>query len=190
MKNILILKSQHYKLVSILIFIFSIVNSAYNQDIRPNETNGLNEEFIFKQNQLKNEVKINLAYVTFGIIEASYERLLPKNSSIGVVFGKSLIREYGLNFHSIVFYRLFFGEQSGSGFFIEANGAYWRDNTYYSSENFGSNGLGLAVGGKFFRGKSLHGEFVLGFGRSLTTSYYTDFEDFYPRFAISLGHRF
>jgi hypothetical protein len=45
------------------------------------------------------------------------------------------------------------------------------------------------VGVKFFRCKRFHGEVVFGYGRTLTDKT-SDFQEAYPRFAISVGQRF
>lgn len=137
---------------------------------------------------LKNEVRINVAYAGFGYLEGTYERLLPKNTSAGVVFGKSIEEEIDLNYHIIAFYRLFFGQTKieGSGFFIEADVALWKEDRRSNANT--SNGAGLAVGGKFFRGNRFHGEVVLGVGRIITDN--SDFQDSYPRITVSLGYRF
>ncbi len=137
---------------------------------------------------LKNEYKANLAYILFGYVEVQYERILPSNSSAGIVFGKS-IREMDLDYHLMAFYRLFFSKQSGMGFFIEGSGAFWKEDNFFFGETTNSAGVGVAIGGKFFRSGGFHGEFVLGLGRTLTDSF-GDFEESYPRFAINLGQRF
>ncbi|MBK8547777.1 MAG: hypothetical protein IPL63_10460 [Saprospiraceae bacterium] len=104
---------------------------------------------------------------------------------MGIGFGKSIEEDLEFNYHVIVFYRLFFGGQLGKGFFLEANGVYWKE---YYYEN-GRLGIGFAVGGKFFRGKRFHGECVVGYGRTLAKNSF-DFQSGYPRLAISIGHRF
>jgi len=180
-----IFKSHFYKIFIALIITVSTVNIVYTQKYKRINFNAPNEEVSEKQGSLKNEVKLNLAFVPFGYFEAFYERLLPENSSLGIGFGKSIKEDLELNYHVILFYRLFFGEQLGKGFFIEANGVYWNED-YYDNNN---NGIGLAVGGKFFRGKRFHGECVVGYGRTLTENS-SDFQGSYPRFAISIGHRF
>ena len=180
-----IYKSHLYRIFIALIITLSTVNIAYTQKYKRINFNAPNKEVSEKQGPLKNEVKLNLAYIPFGYFEAFYERLLPANSSLGIGFGKSIKEDLDFNYHVILFYRLFFDEQLGKGFFIEANGAYWKGHYY---EN-GSRGIGLAVGGKFFRGKRFHGECVIGFGRTLAENSPV-FEGTYPRFAISIGHRF
>lgn len=102
--------------------------------------------------------------------------------------GKSIKEDIQFNYHLIGFYRLFFGGQLGKGFFIEANGVFWKERHRYVERGI-SNGVGIAVGGKFFRGKRFHGEFVFGYGKTLIDES-SDFYDAYPRFAISVGHRF
>jgi hypothetical protein len=175
-----ILKSQFYKLLGVLMITAGALNQSYTQE------NKTNVDLTKNTDLLKNEVKLNLAYAPFGYLEGAYERLLPGNSSLGLAIGKSIFDDIDLNYHAIVFYRLFFGGELGKGFFIEANGAYWKDVDDYGDAG---KGIGVAVGGKFFRGRRFHGEFVFGYGRTLTQNPY-EFEDAYPRFAISLGHRF
>lgn len=137
--------------------------------------------------QKKNEVKINLAYASFGYIEATYERLLPWNTSAGLVVGKS-VEDDDINYHFLSFYRLFFGQGQGSGFFIEANAALWNEESFRfeTRDNYGA---GIAVGGKFFRGERFHGEVVAGIGRVLS-DYSPDFDEFYPRIGFFIGYRF
>lgn len=180
-----IYKSHLYRMLIALIITVSTVNIVYTQNYKRINFNAPNKEVSEKQDTLKNEVKLNWAYVPFGYFEAFYERILPENFSWGIGFGKSIKKDSELNYHIIVFYRLFFGEQLGKGFFIEANGAVWNDH-YGESYN---NGIGLAVGGKFFRGERFHGECVFGYGRVFTQKS-TDFQNGYPRFAISIGRRF
>ena len=171
-------------LLCTILSIIGVTNKAVAQEEATHQNDFLNEELADK----KNELKLNLAYAPFGYLEASYERLLPANTSIGLAFGKSIKEDIDLNYHLILFYRIFFGHQIGKGFFIEANGAIWKDDSRFNNNDL-SNGVGLAVGGKFFRGDNFHGEFVFGYGRTITDNSF-DFGDAYPRFAISVGQRF
>lgn len=167
--------------------VFLVANLSLAQDTRTKKSVAKVEAKEGQSSNLKNEIKLNLAYAPFGYLEGAYERLLPANTSIGLGFGKSIKEDINIKYHVIAFYRLFFGQQAGAGFFIEANAAYWNED-YYSG-NGENKGVGFAVGGKFFRGDRYHGEFVFGYGRNLSdnSSY---FDGAYPRFAISMGYRF
>jgi len=175
-----------YKSILIILAFTAFTNLSFAQT---NQVKNLHksEDSNFESLLSKNELKLNLAYLPFGYLELSYERILPKNTSVGIAIGKS-IKDLDLEYHLAAFYRLFFGHQPGSGFFIEANAGSWKEDTRFSDEGL-SGGIGVAVGGKFFRGDKFHGEFVFGYGKTLLDKS-SDFSEAYPRFGISLGHRF
>ncbi len=174
-------------LTLLIITLLAICNSySQNLSIYDDEQ----DEDLYYEKKLRNELKINLAYILFGYIEASYERILPSNSSVGLVMGKSFERDVDINYGLLVYYRLFFDRHGDKGFFIEVNSALWNEPTHWRRSNHGvSHGAGVAVGGKFFRGKRFHGECVFGIGSAFIDNNYT-FEGVYPRFAISIGYRF
>ncbi|HPN69818.1 MAG TPA: hypothetical protein PLZ32_09880 [Saprospiraceae bacterium] len=187
-----IFKSQLYKILCVLTITINMVNPAYNQESISNGNTAQEKESINEPSDLKNELKLNLAFLPLGVVEGTYERLLSKNTSLGVVYGKSITEEFGLRSHAMLLCRLFFGKKPGSGFFIEAHGSYLNLYSDFNEEKYVSKGLGFAVGGKFFRGNRFHGEVLLGIGRIVENYgyYYYEIGEIYPRFAISLGHRF
>ncbi len=157
----------------------------------------------------RNEVKVNLPVSIFGsFLEASYERILNTDISIGSSIGVSLdnAKRYPIKFGVMPYCRWFFGGTSksmdkiGSGFFIEANGGVFSTPEYYASlpGDYSKNpdtepsketqiglGLGLGVGWKYLSKNNWVGEIMLGGGRDFINA-----DSGYPRFGISIGKRF
>ena len=152
-----------------------------------------------------NEVKLNAAYLLSGLVEFSYERILSDESSIGISTGLSFDEEvWNVKFELIPYYRFFFGNKRGAGFFIEANTAlYTYDYDYYyydhydgyssspvefdnHEENKFGFGLGIAVGSKFVTTSGFVFDVYAGLGRNLLES---DGQA-YPRLGLTIGKRF
>ncbi len=136
---------------------------------------------------IRNEIKVNLSFIPFGYIELAYERILPLDNSIGFVVGKSFRDFIETDTHCLAYYRMYFGDIPSSGFFIEANGAYWNEKERWRNEH--NYGFGFAIGAKFVKYSGLHGEFVVGVGRALTEDA-TVYDEAYPRLGILMGYRF
>lgn len=139
-----------------------------------------------------NEFKLNAAYLLSGLVEFSYERILSDESSIGVSTGLSFDEDvWNLKFELIPYYRFFFGNKRGAGFFIEANTAFYTyesDYSYYNEneENKFGFGLGIAVGSKFITTSGFVFDIYAGLGRNLLKSN----GQVYPRLGLTLGKRF
>lgn len=151
----------------------------------------------------RNEVKVNLPVSIIGsFLEASYERILNTDISIGSSIGVSLDNgeRYPIKFGVMPYCRWFFGGTSksmdkiGSGFFIEANAGIITNN--FNEYTFDGNdtqslskselgaGLGFGVGWKYLSKNNWVGEIMLGGGRDFIN------DGGYPRFGISIGKRF
>jgi hypothetical protein len=165
------------------IFLFSCI--VFSQENQNNTANSFSA----------NELKLNLIYTLSGYPEISYERLLTKETGVGVSMGISLddssisSQEFNIN----PYYRFYFGKGEASGFFIETNGAFYSEEAYSSSETKRSHelglGLGIALGSKFLSNTSgWLGEFHIGGGRNFINN--DKIGDAYPRFGLSLGKRF
>lgn len=144
-----------------------------------------------------NEIKLNLLYMSLGIPEISYERLVADNMGVGVSTMVSLTNDETLRFGILADYRLYFGNNKANGFFIEGNSGLIskKDTYYYYNVNNESGviektkaylGLGAACGAKFLTRNGFLGEAYLGVDRLLGNGS----EDFYPRIGITLGKRF
>jgi hypothetical protein len=174
-----------------LIFLFLFIGSI-SQSFAQEEPN---------QYDKSNEFKLNAAYLLSGFVEFSYERILSDESSIGVSTGLSFDEDvWNLKFELIPYYRFFFGEKRGAGFFIEANTAlYTYDYDYYNGYSssptefnnqnkeyeFGF-GLGIAIGGKFVTTSGFVFDVYTGLGRNLLESD----GQVYPRLGLTIGKRF
>lgn len=155
-----------------------------------------------------NELKVNLPLLIFGTHpEISYERILASDISIGASLGVSLNKEnYPYQFMFTPHFRWFFGgssksmEKSGTGFFIEANGATYSrvvetypnpggTNVYDNQKSIFGAGLGVALGWKYLSKNNWVGEIYGGAGRNFLKNDYEGAEA-YPRVGISIGKRF
>ncbi len=149
-----------------------------------------------------NEIKINLAYFVFEILEVSYERILMDEFSVGVAanywFEDNANIEYMINPY-FRFYPIDTRRRAAT-FFLEGNAAllggtervytsqpgfwYWDQ---YEERSVVRGGAGVAVGGKFLSKNHFVGEVYLGIGRIFGSN--NDLE-VYPRAGISFGKRF
>jgi hypothetical protein len=149
----------------------------------------------------KNEVKINLAYLIAGYPEITYEKLLTNETSFGIslLFSINNINtpeenNEGINFSLTPYYRVYFGDERNSGFFIDGNLAVYsqkqRDGDFFSNAKEGGTGFGVGFGiGKKYSTKSgWVGEFSFGITRTLINADKVDF--IYPRGGITIGKRF
>lgn len=153
---------------------------------------------------IKNEIKINLLNSVLAMPEVNYERLLQSNMSIGLALGfgvgKGTEDDFSqYKFLATPYYRVYFGDTDGAGFFIEGNagiGNVQSNNVYYPSVNYQmqitsqtvfSYGLGAAIGKKFLTKNNFLGEIFGGVGRFFNSNATVEV---YPRVGISLGKRF
>lgn len=156
-----------------------------------------------EEEPIKNEIKLNLLNSVLGLPEVSFERLLQSNMSVGFTMGVGIgngnddFSQY--RFLAIPYYRVYFGDTNGAGFFIEGNmglGNVRQNDSFYdqlsnqikeNKETRFNFGLGAAIGKKYLTKNNYLGEIFGGVGRFFgnnTTA------DVYPRIGISLGKRF
>ena len=122
---------------------------------------------------------------------------MKKSSSIGLSFSYSFTDKINEQFFITPHYRLYFGEQVASGFFVELGAMFWKrdvDRDFFgffeSQKPYGLGGE-FAVGWKLTKFINFPIELVTGFGRSFL--YNNDvrfYDDFVPRLGLSIGRRF
>lgn len=158
----------------------------------------------------KNEVKLNLPITIFAsFAEASYERILSEDTSIGASMGVTLDSgdTFGYKYQFSPYFRWFFGGNNESarkyaaGFFLEANTAlFGYDNIekfYLYNETTGTYhkfkddrvgfGLGTGFGWKYVSNRNWVGEILVGVGKNIAEK---DGMKVYPRVGIYIGKRF
>jgi len=136
-----------------------------------------------------NELRINIAYLLYGIPEITYERILKENSSIGLSFSYSITDKIEEEFFIIPHYRQYFGKQPASGFFVELGAMYWETKKKFVFN--GDKGFGgeVAVGLKLRKIPTFPIELVVGFGRSFINND-SLYEYYAPRLGLSIGKQF
>lgn len=136
---------------------------------------------ITHQKKVNHEVKLNLAYTTFGFLDLSYELLLhPIRSSFGSSVGTSIRSEINIDFGVFPFYKLYLTRPE-RGIYLEAHSAII---TNSQNQYFGS---GLALGAKFIRNEYIIADITGGVGKILNSTNDEDF--FYPRIIVNVGYR-
>ncbi len=157
---------------------------------------------IKKTNSGQNEVKINAIFLLLGAFEASYERNLSENSSVGISalipFDQENL-DTDLNYYVSPYYRVFFGKKYAAGFFLEGFGmlnsiddtyVYYNDSVGYSDvEKTTDFALGLGLGGKWLTKGGFVFEVNGGFGRNLFNAGERGVT-FVGKFGFNLGYRF
>jgi hypothetical protein len=148
----------------------------------------------------RHELKMDLTYLlVLPAFKVEYEYLLNTESSIGVSAMVNPLRDNPLHKYQFLgFYRLYFGEKPGSGFFLEGNMGItaidrWRlVNHHPVWENKAKFGLGIAVGKKFVTQSGVVVDLFVGVGRILETESKDIYNDrkLYPRVGITVGKRF
>jgi hypothetical protein len=150
-----------------------------------------------------NEIKINLAYFVFEIVELSYERILMDEFSVGIAANYWFDDYSNIDYMFNPFFRFYplDTKRRGATFFIEGNAAllgvteqiymtdfnngFWEHS--YEETNVTRGGAGVAVGGKFLSKNHFVGEAYLGLGRIFGSN---NFPEVYPRAGITFGKRF
>ncbi|MCL2417346.1 MAG: autotransporter outer membrane beta-barrel domain-containing protein [Bacteroidales bacterium] len=148
----------------------------------------------------RNELKICLAHLLAGSLKVGYERLLNDFSSVGAsgFYSFSNLNHHrsssrGLEGQLLGFYRLYFGQQPISGFFLEGNlGLNWiRHYTWSAGVSRRSYdaafGVGIALGWKWYIPRTGIVLDVFAGGGRLFGS---DHQNAFPRAGISIGRRF
>ena len=148
----------------------------------------------------RNELKLDVAYLLDATIKIEYEYYLNEWSSIGLAgffnFGKP--NEIMFRTQLLATYRLYFGRQPLSGFFVEGN---FGVTSGKSNEEriitiglkptfdypYTAFGLGIGLGRKYYIPKSgVTLDLLSGFGRMFGKNSF----GFYPRLGICVGKRF
>lgn len=151
--------------------------------------------------QKNNEVKINLISPLFGAVEAGYERLLNKNSSLGIsgFFVYNDKTNDDMNYYISPFYRYYFGKNHASGFFAEGFGMftsidgkkiYSADRlTFTENKDVYDLAVGAGFGWKLVTKKGLVFEANAAYGRLVFNANKTD-HDQVIKLGLSVGYRF
>ncbi len=166
------------------IFSFTLVISAWAQEPEKITDDG------------DNELKLNMGYLVFEILEINYERILNDEFSVGV--GASYWFAEGDNTDYVVnpFFRFYPINTPGRAatFFIEGNAGIvggterqWVRNGVWEDVNFLRAGAGVAAGAKFLSKNNFVGEAYLGVGRIFDSTRYLEL---YPRVGVTFGKRF
>jgi len=151
----------------------------------------------------RNELKICPAHLIAGMLRVDYERLLNDFSSVGLTafysFSVFSSHRYShrLDGQVLGFYRLYFGRQPVSGFFLEGNmglniGSYYRWTSWpWRSERvyYTAFGVGLALGWKWYIPRPGIVLDVFAGGGRVFNSNSRNMSRF-PRVGITLGRRF
>ncbi|GAA4067135.1 hypothetical protein GCM10022389_10100 [Flavobacterium cheonanense] len=182
-----------YMKKTIIVFAFSLLClKGFGQ--KENETSD------FK----KNEVKINALYLVLGAFDATYERAINDESSVGTSITFLLDKEADVNtaFAISPYYRFYFGKKPVAGFYMEGFGLYqsinrevyyYQGNNFYSEEKVKAFALGIALGGKWYTKRDVMFEIGGGIGRNLSINSNipnTDYSRITGKIAISVGYRF
>lgn len=157
---------------------------------------------ITMDNETKNEFKLNALFLLLGTFEASYERNLSENSSVGISVLAPFERDYvdtDMNYYVSPYYRVFFGKKYAAGFFLEGFGmlnsirdsySYYIDSGVYGNvQNATDFALGIGLGGKWFNKGGLVFEISGGLGRNLFDVSTND-KILVAKLGFNLGYRF
>lgn len=156
--------------------------------------------------QDRNEIKLNALSLVLGAFDVTYERILNEESALGmnvfIPFDDDISTD--INFYASPYYRLYFGQKSASGFFVEGFGLLSSVNV---SENFISMGqfgdpvittaedsgvefaIGVGLGGKWLTKSGFIAELNVGVGRNFVSVSDSD-NTIVGKVGISLGYRF
>ncbi|MFS4474729.1 DUF3575 domain-containing protein [Chryseobacterium sp. T20] len=174
----------------LLIFLFT----CHSVEAQSNETNG-------DPYQKKNEIKLNLISPLMGAFEVGYERLLNKNSSLGIsafkVYDHSANDD--MNYYISPYYRYYFGKKYASGFFVEGFGMftsidgkkiYAADNiTFTEGKDVYDLALGAGLGWKLVTRKGFVFEANAAYGKLIFNADKTD-HDQVIKLGLGIGYRF
>lgn len=160
----------------------------------------------------KNEIKVNALYLILGAFDATYERAIDDESSVGSSITFLLDKkdsDINTAFAISPYYRFYFGGKPVSGFFMEGFSLYQkvtRDSRYYTydptlgysttknyDEKVSAFALGIGLGGKWYTKRNVMFEISAGIGRNLSISSNvpdTDYSRITGKFGITVGYRF
>ena len=137
------------------------------------------------------EIKIDLPHLLAPALKVEYESLLNDTTGLGVAGYIALNDDLDTRAYLLAFFRWYFGNEPGSGFFTEAHigvsgGVYHDDIWYDEKNNYGSIGLGVALGNKYVAKNDVVLDIFIGAGRNISDGA----PDFYPRWGLTIGKRF
>ncbi len=165
--------------------IFPVITLAQND----NENSYVNAQ---------NEIKVNALYLVAGAVEITYERYLNDESSFGISAMVPYIDDSDVNYYISPYYRIYFGKNPVSGFYLEGFGMLnsVKEDFYIISgfdpmndnKNVTDFALGIGLGGKWVTKGNFIGEIGVGFGRNLFENN-RDYE-FVGKIGITVGYRF
>ena len=153
-----------------------------------------------QEDSLRNELKINVLNMTFGMPEITYERAFNENKAFGISALIGLDRHTELKYALMPYYRVYFKDRYSNAIFIEAStGILSVNKSRYNYNNAGNLisiddhfttvGVGVSAGYKFFtKNKKLFGEAYIGLGRLLIENKL--FSNEYPRIGVILGRKY
>ncbi len=174
-----------------------LISNCFAQQEQKSQKDSIADPF-----QKYNEVKLNGIILLIGAFEASYERNLNSESSIGASVFIPYDNENldgSLNYYFSPYYRVFFGKKYAAGFFVEGftminsneGDAYYEDEVFldYRDDNFLDLALGLGLGGKWVTKNGIVFELNAGIGRNLINTEKTDMI-IVGKFGFNIGYRF
>jgi hypothetical protein len=149
----------------------------------------------------QNEIKLNGLMLLVGAFEASYERNISDDMSVGISFFTPYDTENldaDINYYISPYYRVFFGKKYAAGFFVEGFGML--NSIDRELDSFNTNGnrnkkavtdfaLGFGLGGKWVSRRGFVFELVGGIGRNLFENNFED-SSIVGKFGFNLGYRF
>lgn len=157
----------------------------------------IGQEKIETETIKKNEIKGNALLLVSGFTEITYERILDKDSGIGVSAFYTKIENTDIKFSLTPYYRVYFGKKNPRGFYIESFGMlntgerkdqFYNDNGFYSRKTkYTDFALGFGLGAKWIHRKGFVFEFGAGIGRNLIES---SSPPIVGRGGISFGYQF
>jgi hypothetical protein len=151
-----------------------------------------------------NEIKLNVLFFILGVGEFQYERLLNKDSGLGVYLSFPMFIDSDsepisteLNYFLAPYYRIYFGKKYAAGFFVEGFAmlnSYERrlkePVNFQVIEDVTDFALGIGLGGKWVLKDKLVFELSWGLGRNLFNTNDYDDSGLVGRGGFSLAYRF
>ena len=150
----------------------------------------------------RNELKGNALFLVLGSFDVSYERILNKESGVGISVNLPFDKDnWDINYAVTGYYRYYFGKKPAAGFFGEAFGmlnnvddyVYFDEPNNYTwkQETLTDFALGIGLGGKWIAKNGLLLEINAGVGRNLFNNQYDDRDyELIGRAGITVGYRF
>jgi len=155
------------------------------------------------QNEFKkNELKGNALFLVLGSFDISYERILNKESGVGLSINAPIDKDnWDINYAVTGYYRYYFGKKPAAGFFGEAFGMLNNIDDYvyndtasfynYKPQTLTDFALGIGLGGKWITKNGLLLEINAGVGRNLFNNQYDDRDyELIGKAGITVGYRF